>query len=457
MKKTFAFLFAMSMIAQVFSQKEKFDIATFIPPIGWQRIDTNGTVAFFESKTVNGLTRFCQIILYPSGNSQDNANKNFNAAWQNLVAIPTKSKAKPVIETGKTPDGWTVVTGAANVTFQGLNYNSMVSSITGFGKTMNVQVNTTGGDYQATLERFFNDLDLDNKATISNNQTTVNGIIKLNDYDFILPDKWQLQKNKDHLLIQNMQSGCTIRILEPQPSSGNLEQDVNAVFDMMYQGWQFQKNGAQKYDLAKGFLPKGLEYFMKAAAMTGTSADGRYNLEEGSAIVVKADNQIVIISVRHNSSAMGHDDCYKNYNTWRRFLNSFTVKNVLPVKSDEEDIAKRIVGWWKIDATGVVSADYVFAANGNYKYGGAIGSSTTTSDMYYKYIYNRAYPFEGDGAYSITGNQISLKQRGVNSPALVKFRFEKVSHGGAGWKDRIYLLKKDAYGENESLYEKQEK
>ena len=77
--------------------------------------------------------------------------------------------------------------------------------------------------------------------------------------------------------------------------------------------------------------------------------------------------------------------------------------------------------------------------------------------MYYIYIHNTAYAFEGDGAYSITGNQISLKQRGTNSAGQVKFRFEKVNHGGTGWKDRLFMLKKDAHGENESLYEKQEK
>ena len=253
-----------------------------------------------------------------------------------------------------------------------------------------------------------------------------------------------------------MQSGCAIRILDPQPSSGSLEQDAHTVFELMYKNWNYQKSGDKKFILAKGFLPKGQEYFMKEALMTMTGADGRYNLEEGIAMVVKAADKIVIISVRHNSGMLGHDDCYRNYNTWRRFINSFAVKNA-PASKNDKDVSNKIVGWWKIDATGVVSADYVFAANGNYKYGGGIGSSTTTSDMYYVYIHNTAYAFEGDGAYSITGNQLSLKQRGTNNAELVKFRLEKVNHGGTGWKDRIYLLKKDAYGENESLYEKQEK
>lgn len=436
------------------AQTETFDIASFIAPAGWQRIDTNGSVAFFDSKTVNSLTSFCQIILYPSSTSKNTAEKNFRSAWQNLVAIPAKTNVKPVIQTERTPEGWTVVAGAANIVNQGLSYKTMVSTITGFGKTMSVQINTAGGDYTAALDKFFNNLELNSKSTIVNNLTNINGNISMADYDFLVPDKWQLQKNKDHLLIQNPLSGCTIRILEPQASSGNLEQDVNAVFDMMYRGWQYQKSGPQQSELSKGVLPKGLEFMMKEATMTATGADGRYNLEEGGAMVVNAGNKLVIISVRHNSTTLAHDDCYKNYNTWRRFFNSFTVKNILPAKSNEEDAAKKIIGWWKVDVNGVAAGDYAFAANGNYQFGGGLGSSTTTSDMYYEYIYNRAYPFQGDGSYSISEKLLTLKRRGGNNEQ-VTIRFEKVNHGGTGWKDRLYMLKRDSQGYNESRYEKQ--
>lgn len=434
---------------------EKFDIASFIPPQGWRRNVANGSLSFMDSNKENGVSSFCQIILYPSANSSGNTDKDFNAAWKNMVTNGIKSNAKPSVQTPQTFDGWTVVTGSANVSFEGMAYKTIVTTISGFGKTISVQVNTAGGDYAAVVDKFFNDLNLDNKANVSNNQTNMNGPITMKDYDFINPEKWQVQNNKDHITIINVKSGCVIRILSPQPSSGNLEQDVNGVFDMMYKGWQYQNNGPRQYQLSKGFLPKGLEFYRKEAAMTGYSADGRYNMEEGAAMVVKAKNQIVIISARHNSSSLGHDDCYKTYNTSvARFVNSFHVKNVPVAKPADEDAAQRIVGWWKINATGVVAAAYVFAANGNYQYGGAIGSSTTTSDMYYKYIYNRAYPFEGDGSYSISGNLLTLKKRNAAAEQVI-IRFEKVNHGGLGWKDILYMLKKDVYGENESRYEKQ--
>ena len=444
------------------AQTEKFDIATFAPPTGWKRMETNGSIAFLDTKSENGLTSFCQIILYPSVKSLGKAEKDFKTAWDNLVTVPTRSTAKPVTQTEKTPDGWTVVTGSANLVNQGLTYKTIVSSITGFGKNMNVQINTAGGDYGSVLDKFFNDLDLDSKATVSNNgqnnsshntQTTMNGAITLNDYDFLPPKGWQIQKNKDHILLQNLQSGCAIRILEPQPSSGNLEQDVNNVFEMMYKGWQYQKSGEYKYVLSKGYLFKGLEYFMKSAAMSMTGGDGRYNLEEGVAMVIKTGSQVVIISVRHNSSTLSHRDCEIKYDTWPRFFNSFTVKNADTPKNTE-DAAARIIGAWSQTESGA-SSEYVFAGNGRYALVGALGSTFTSRDINYEYLHIRTYAFQGDGSYSISENQLTLKKNGGVETFI--FRFEQVNHGGVGWKDRICFLKTDAYGQSEVRYEKRVK
>src|SRR6185295_6159171 len=105
-----------------FSQTEKFDIATFIPPKNWQRIDSNGIVCFLNERTTNGLTSFCQLFLYPSRASSDDASKNFNEEWNAKVIKTTGSTTKPVTQTEKTPEGWTVVTGSVNITQQNITY-----------------------------------------------------------------------------------------------------------------------------------------------------------------------------------------------------------------------------------------------------------------------------------------------------------------------------------------------
>jgi hypothetical protein len=246
MKKVFLFLFAISIMYHAYSQKEKFDIASFVPPSNWARMDSNGVLAFHDYKTANNQTSFCQIVLFPSRPATGTAAKDFKQEWNTRVTKTTGSNAKATTQTEKTPDGWTVVTGSAQISSHAMTYACILVTMSGFGKVMSVLVNTAGGDYVATIDKFFKDLDLDNKATVTPMPTNAS-------YDYIAPDGWQVQNNKDHVLLQNMQSGCLIRILQPQASSGNMEQDAKNVFDVMYNGWQYQKTGEQKYTLTKGY------------------------------------------------------------------------------------------------------------------------------------------------------------------------------------------------------------
>lgn len=443
----------MLSVTAAICQKERFDIAAFTAPAGWKRIDTAGTVSFFDSRTENGRTQFCQIILYPSGTSAGNAARDFETAWNNLVAVPTGTRGKPATQT-TLADGWTVVTGAGNVKRGQLTYKTIVVNATGFGKSMPVQVNTAGGDYTATIEKFFAEFDLDgNAASQPVNPSTANtATTNMNDYVFTPPAGWNRRDYKDFIELQNGQSGCQIRILPPQPLSGNLERDARSVFETMYAGWQYQKSGMQQYILSKGRLTKGLEFCMMEAPMSMTASDGRYHIEEGVSLVVRANNQIVIISARHNSSLLAHDDCRLNYASWRRFFNSFTVKNIPASPPVANDPSTAILGAWTQTESGA-SSEYVFAANGNYARVGALGSKYVFADIRYEYLHLRTYAFTGDGSYTIAGNQLTLSNK-QGKPEVIQIRFEKANHGGAGWKDRVWMLKKDDYGERESCYEK---
>lgn len=448
-----------------FAQTERFDIATFVPPKDWQRANTNGTVSFVNASTANGLANFCQITLFPSTSSTGDVAADFKAAWNNVVALPAKSTVRPKTEPAKTDQGWQAITGSANITESGITYTAMLVTATGFGRSLSVLVKIIGSEYLPAVSKFFDDLNLDaaaapsvrqgNKSTTS--ATTASGNTTVNDYEFIAPPRWQVRNNGDHLRVQSTESGCLILIFTPQPSSGDLEKDARGVFETMYPGWRFQKSGSESYTLSKGYTPQGLEYFMMEAGMSKLSADGsRYDgFEDGAALVVRAGARIAIISVRHNSSLLAHGDCVRKYEYWRRFFNSFAVKNVVVTRNAEEDPAQRIVGRWSMAESGA-TGEYIFAANSNYAFIGAIGSSYTTRDYNYEYLHTKTYAFQGDGSYSIAGSQLTLKKRG-SQPEQMRFRFDKVNRGGTGWKDRIYLLTTGRFGENEVSYEKQDK
>jgi hypothetical protein len=277
-----------------------------------------------------------------------------------------------------------------------------------------------------------------------------------NSYSFIAPAKWFITTAKDHVQLSQSQTeqGCVITIIEPQASSGNLEKDVANVFGLMYPGWSFRNTGAKQYDLATGYTPQGLEYCMMEANVSKMRPDGYYyDYEDGSAMVVSFGKQIAIISGRHNRLIACN--CYNQYEGWRRFFNSFTVKNQQPSKIADSSTAKRIIGSWMTMGSGAAT-EYILAANGNYQFMGAYGSTSTQTRGNEDYLLVKGSAWQGDGKYTVRGDQITFTRRGNSKPEQVRFRFEKVNHGGTGWNDRLYMRKisPDNGQEYEVCYEK---
>ena len=268
----------------------------------------------------------------------------------------------------------------------------------------------------------------------------------LGDYEFIAPQGWQVQHPGNHARLQNMESGCLILLTEPQPSSGSLEQDAMAVFDMMYKGWHPRKDGPQRFLLSKGVLPKGLPFAMVEALMGKLNPDGASfaGFEDGAALVVGSGNQYALIAVRH-SDLPGHVNCLR-YDGWRRFFNSFTLKNV-PIAWAADDGANRIVGRWSSSESGAVG-DYTFAANGRYSFGGAIHNTTQAQES--------TYDLQNSGSYSVSGSRLTMVRRA--QPEQVAIRFVQVNPGGTGWTERLCMVRIDAMGmENEACYRRQDR
>jgi hypothetical protein len=440
------------------AQTEKFDIATFTPPTGWERIDSNGTVAFLASTTKNGLTSFCQIFLYTSHASSGVPANDFKWEWENRIATPTKTTVRPTTETTKTPEGWTVTRGFADVTQFNITYTSILITASGFGKEMSILVNIAGNDYSTAVDRFLADLSLDTNGIIANGtEDKINtvagqtGAVVLNDYDFKAPERWFIQKNNDYIILsqsQNIESGCLLQIFPSQPSSGDLEKDAKSIFSQMYPGWEYRFTGENQEDVARGFTWQGLEYCMIEAAMQKKRPDGYYyDFENGMALVIKTGSQIAVIAGRHER----HESvcfCKYQYEYWPQFFNSFTVKNIPGQKSRDEETAKRLVGSWQ--ATGKVIMKYIFAANGHYQF---IGAYSTSSYITPNLIEVKTSGFKGDGGYFFKGNDLTTVKDGVSSK--VRFRFEKVNHGNAGWNDRLCIIDTIQGKPNEVWYEKE--
>jgi hypothetical protein len=448
MKKIMVPILTVFVFMQAYSQKQKFDIASFTAPQGWQRMDSNGIVLFMDSKTANDLTSFCQIFIYPSVRSSGTASADFQSEWAKHVVKATSTEQVPKTETQKSPEGWEVTTGYANVNHMGITYTCILVTASGFGKAMSVLVNVAGESYTTAVQKFLDDFDLDSKAAQASvepdhNNTTGNtnaSTAALQEYSYTIPEGWFTQKNNNAIVLSQVQSpewGCLITMLPPQPSSGNLEEDTRAVFNKLYAGWEYRNTADQKEDASRGHTLQGLEYYMIEAPMQKKRPDGYYyDYENAQILVVGLGNkQEAVIVARHQRGEMTCF-CKYRYDYWNRFFNSFTVNNVPASKPDATSDAKKIVGSWKAMG-GNALTQYIFAGNGRYQF---IGAYTSTTRISWNTIEMKTSGFKGDGSYSLKGNKLTTRKDSDKSADVEQYRFEQVNHGGTGWKDRLYLL-----------------
>ncbi|HMC84785.1 MAG TPA: hypothetical protein VKI61_04640, partial [Chitinophagaceae bacterium] len=138
---------ALLLATNIMAQKENFDLATFIAPSGWHRVDSNGVILFQNSKMSNGLSHFGQIFLFHSHAGSGNPTQDFNAEWHDRIERSTGTKTIPKTETEKTPEGWIQTTGSVILTEQGIFYRCTLVSLTGFGKQMSFVINMAGAEY----------------------------------------------------------------------------------------------------------------------------------------------------------------------------------------------------------------------------------------------------------------------------------------------------------------------
>src|SRR5258705_7471955 len=268
MKKILLQFIAAFFFLNAFSQTETFDIATFTPPTGWQRIDSMGIVAFLNSKTTNGLTSFCQLFLYPSRATNSSPSKNFEMEWNNLVVKPTGAKGKPQTETEKTPDGWTAVTGHTNITLKGTTYTCMLVSASGFGKVISVLVNIAGQDYVSDVQNFLDKLELNAKAMNNNNSNDkqiITGPASLSNYIYTAPQGWITTTYPDGIVFSSPASNtgekCKITLWPMHQASSNLQNDATNLFNEVFKSF-VPKQSSTSPSMIKGTSVQGWSYFI---------------------------------------------------------------------------------------------------------------------------------------------------------------------------------------------------
>jgi hypothetical protein len=252
------FFLGLIISIQVFSQAEKFDIATYTPPKGFKKDSKAGVVNYTNVNMSTG--GFCVIAMFASTASTGDADKDFAKGWNELVATPYKAEANPRTETQTTTEGWEVVTAAAPIKLDGNDLYIILTVASGFGKTMSIRTSLNDPSYTEQVDALFETMELDKTktATVSNNNTATSpassGTGKFGMMMYTAPIGWSHQSFPDGVVFKPLDlpadEHLAMQIMQPLNFTGSLEQALQHSFDeaaAMYNGTKMNYIGEGNY------------------------------------------------------------------------------------------------------------------------------------------------------------------------------------------------------------------
>ncbi len=158
-------LFVLSFsFAALPAQKKTFDLASYIPPKGWKKLNTASAIQFTKEDATKGT--YCSIILYKSIPGKSDPKENFTLAWETLVKEMVAISGKPEMQPAATEHGWTAESGFASFEREGSKGMAVLVTSTSQEKMVNLIILTNTDVYQNEITAFLTSITLQKQITV---------------------------------------------------------------------------------------------------------------------------------------------------------------------------------------------------------------------------------------------------------------------------------------------------
>lgn len=378
------------------SQTESFDLATYTTIKGWKKQSQSQAVQFTKANTVNGS--YCVITLYKSIDASENSKTNFDQSWQSLVVQTLGVGSPPEMQPVTQENGWEIQNGYAPFEKNGNKGIVLLVTSTGFTKAVNILILTNTDEYQASITKFLESVDLKKPvgktATVNKPaeqvpakpETTSPGTFKFTTTNF--DDGWTSTVQEDW--VQVIKGDIQVLVHYPNKKADAYnsvlkEEDYNAwnilVSPRYSQMTNFEWKTIQSYESIT---------FVEADAVENTSGKTvhivlfkkHYSNGNGRYLEFITDNKAAYeneFGTYHNTGF----DWDKPANM--QFRNKFAIA------------ANDLIGKWSTSDYASVSYYYVNT-------GGLAGTSTTSTADEFTFTAGNNYQSQHSGASGMVGN-----------------------------------------------------
>jgi hypothetical protein len=459
-------------------QLETFDIATFVPPAGWNRAEANGILLLQDRRILQGRAIFCQIYLFPSQPSYPLQAFSFQFEWDRKVAKPLGLTPLTKPESESTSDGWHVFTGRADYLRQGVPMRTILVTAVGFGKVASVMVTVSPNSYEREVEEFFKNLNFNANVgravrgpanggpanpgpanggpanpggAFPSGQSTqaatagASGGGSLASYLYAIPPQWTRGESPQGIVLAspvfNNGEHCQLMMLPLHAASQPLADEAIRAFADIFKADPLSTYPSPPPRLARGTSPQGWDYFLIRKLVGGQEGESR--TQGATLLKAKVGDQIATIVGMSKDFMVSQCFGLLRADVWPAFFYGLQFKEAQASTQSRAALQQRLAGTWTT-ATATVGLGYTFQANGRYATTGTTryaypalnGNTTQTTQAFF-----------GDGAYSFDGNTIILTGDDHRRSTQF-FRLQQVStDSGQRWQDELCLMDQAGGGE----------
>ena len=145
--------------AALAQNRDSFDLVKYAVPQGWKKevkpnTSTSYTITNQQKKT------YCQINIMLSVNSKGGIKEDFESEWRGLIVEFYKVTDTPQVTEPTSDSRWTVQAGMAQFKFNNENALAMLTTMSGFGKTVSIVTVTNSQDYVQSIQSFLESVEM---------------------------------------------------------------------------------------------------------------------------------------------------------------------------------------------------------------------------------------------------------------------------------------------------------
>ncbi|HNO00965.1 MAG TPA: hypothetical protein PKN06_11915 [Chitinophagaceae bacterium] len=276
-----SFIFAM-LTANLFAQKETFDVFTYQPIKNWNQEKTDKSVTFTSMDEAKGA--FCIIRLYPSLDGDADSKINFDNSWKSIVQEPLGA-GDAKMEDISAEDGWKLQTGSAQFNKDGLAGIAMLVTATNSSKMVNMLVMFNADSYTKALNDFISSIKLSAVAAKNNNTSIRNNQPVSNSNNSSIVGLWT------NYILET--TGYNVGGM-PQYTAGYLRKE-----------YQFNANGTYTF--------RNKQWLTKAADITFLYETGSYTVNGNQLTIIPANGKGGFWAKTNSSKEWGKLKKYTDY------------------------------------------------------------------------------------------------------------------------------------------------